>query len=764
MALENERKEQIAARVKEAMEAAKTELEREDKARNMILPEHYSTILKHPNLSAEGCYSEIDFEIEARFKTCDTYVKGREIYRQAMYHSVRNEIETKAADLKAQVKKISKDYRTLSRAARICTNPEAKKVIEEKAKALKEAEPVKNYNQLITALESYAGNGAFHMDGASVAALESIGHITDGSTLNIAQTYYERPEQLKVDFRSMDSFFEQFKYTHPEAKEKTAEELGKLFPSYDLFEKTVLQYGKDALEDTLNSSFPTMDERLDLIMINGQTLREMVAETDKIEGRKPEEVRTPEELNAVSCNILTAALKSEARVEAFMMSDKNQEYRKYYDEPVPMVGTKPKERVTMNFWERFMSKFGFYKEKVEALKEQQAMDQKMEECKKRVMAKMHEENTHGKVRVLFDPPMTKETKERLKITREIAKQNCDSFVRDIRALEEMNGIKDALTFSFFPEEAKARKGVTITGKVDVLARDKALYTSVTMMLQRNIPLEEILDITKHKELRVQIGKELKEKFPTMTADEYDDLHMSGLILQAESMEKYAKKMSKEIKSQADLDKKMPELFKSTICAQVLSMDNFMNKERVYQKYGGQEKVQAIKDKIDEVGNIYTINDLQKTTIEKYYKVLRGKEVNLQAIMMEKMQKAGILMGLQSKHPSFNPQIKSNDNLMYSALLSFHPEVMKMKEKVNNLDKDFLNDLLATGGDKYAHLEIDIFEKPAQNLTPIGPYSAKELTFGIDCVINGKGIAEFDVPRKQLNKQEEPEMDAEPFEL
>ena len=142
-----------------------------------------------------------------------------------------------------------------------------------------------------------------------------------------------------------------------------------------------------------------------------------------------------------------------------------------------------------------MSKFGFYKEKVEALKEQQAMDQKMEECKKRVMAKMREENTHRTSKILFDSPMTKETKERLKITREIAKQNCDSFVRDIRALEEMNGIKDALTFSFFPEEAKARQGVTISGKVDELARDKALYTSVTMMLQRKIPLEEILDIT-----------------------------------------------------------------------------------------------------------------------------------------------------------------------------------------------------------------------------------------------------------------------------
>ena len=71
-----------------------------------VMPEHYSTILKHPNLEATGFYSELDFEMGARLKRCDTFIKTKGILENAMYDHVRGEIETKGGDLKKEVIKL----------------------------------------------------------------------------------------------------------------------------------------------------------------------------------------------------------------------------------------------------------------------------------------------------------------------------------------------------------------------------------------------------------------------------------------------------------------------------------------------------------------------------------------------------------------------------------------------------------------------------------------------------------------------------------
>ena len=756
MGLSEETKSIIA----EAVNAAKEELEN-----YQDIPEHYSVIMKHPGIDAKGYYSEIDMDIAARLKKCDTYAQRKTIYEQAMYHHVRGEIETKAEGLKKQVQEISKQHRVLTRAARLCKDPEAQKVILDRANALKESEAVKDYNLLLTGLECYAGINP-KMDGKTVAAFNSIGYVTSGNIhyegFNGYGIIHERPEQIKIEFRNMDEYLEQFKLSHPGAKKKTQKELDDLSPSYELFEKSVMQYGKDALEDTLNSSFDNMDERLDFIMINGQTLRERIMENDKMEGRKPEEKHTLEELNDISCNILTAALKSGARVEAFMLQGENVGGKRFFEEPVPIVATPPEERVTMTFWERFIAFFGLHKdkEKVEKFNEQQEMDRKMDECKKRVRDKIEKDNASRKIPIIFTEPITKEKKERLKITREIAKENCDNFIRDVRVMERTEGIKENLTYSFFPEEEKERRAVSITGKVDTLERDKPLYICVTMMMKKGIPLEEVLDLTKHKELRMEIGRELKEKFPTMTGEEYDALHLDGLRLLGNAMDEYAKKMSSDIKSFTDIQNKFAELYVGTMCLQVLGMDNFINKEKAIADCGGKENFDTLIHKAEEMSNIYSIKNKQKTILQKYYQVLTDEGVNIGEVMMDNMQKVGILQGLKSPNPTFAPQIESGDILMYTSFVNDHPQVIKLQEKANNLDREFLNDLLNSGGEQHAHMELEIFEERKVNLTSIGSWEANSMPFKVNMVINGEGIAKFDVPEKQISKQEETEIEEE----
>ena len=112
------KKGNVSENAKKAIMDAELELQKYPE-----MPEHYSTMLKHPSMDATGYYSELDFEIAARLKRCETSVQTKGILEKAMYDHVRGEIETKGAELKNEIIKISKQHRMITRAARIYAQP-----------------------------------------------------------------------------------------------------------------------------------------------------------------------------------------------------------------------------------------------------------------------------------------------------------------------------------------------------------------------------------------------------------------------------------------------------------------------------------------------------------------------------------------------------------------------------------------------------------------------------------------------------------------
>ena len=114
-----------------------------------VMPEHYSTMLKHPSMDATGYYSELDFEIAARLKRCDTFIQTQGMLDKAMYDHVRGEIETKGKDLKTVITKLSKQHRILTRAARICQDSAAKAELMGMADSLKNSYALQQYHHLI---------------------------------------------------------------------------------------------------------------------------------------------------------------------------------------------------------------------------------------------------------------------------------------------------------------------------------------------------------------------------------------------------------------------------------------------------------------------------------------------------------------------------------------------------------------------------------------------------------------------------------------
>ncbi|MBR4981852.1 MAG: hypothetical protein IKY94_04765, partial [Lachnospiraceae bacterium] len=209
--------EKIQENIKKAMIDA--ELELQDYP---VMPEHYSTMLKHPSMDATGYYSELDFEIAAKMRRCETSLQTKGILEKAMYDHVRGEIETKGAELKNEVIKLSKQHRILTRAARMCDDPETKDELIRMADTLKSSKAVKDYNHLITALEYYSGihAGEKRIPSEAIEALDRcIGYQTDGYIAKPSMDSSERlktlPSKVKIDLGNMDKFAEQMMQSHP---------------------------------------------------------------------------------------------------------------------------------------------------------------------------------------------------------------------------------------------------------------------------------------------------------------------------------------------------------------------------------------------------------------------------------------------------------------------------------------------------------------------------------------------------------------------
>lgn len=724
-----------------------------------IMPEHYSTVLKHPNLNATGFYSELDFEIGARLKRCDTFIKNKGILDKAMYDYVHREIDIKGAELKKKVDWISRQHRLYTRAARICEDSEARQKILDKAEELKQSKELKDYNLLITGLEYYAGVKEGKIPNECLDALEKhIGYCTDGIVVKPAQDtskrLKERPSKIKIEMGNMDRFVEQIEKSHPGFRGKSSVE--NQLAAKRVFDKTVKLYAKDACGDVLDACVSDKEERLDFLIINGQTLREMIEE--KTGKKQP----TKEEIDDLSCEYVAAALKSGGRVEAFAPHLITEGTKIYRPNPVVIEGTKPQERITLNFWESWMSKLGFYKEKLEKFKAQQAMDRKMEECRERVrrkityapktMAEVKEAIAKGKMKRTLDNALTPKQKKEQVFRQNLMEKYKDDYIKSVRMRETINWQRDKLLYSFFPKERDEKEGVKLESKnpeVPQLLRSAPLYYVVAAMLKEDYSLDKVMDPNQFADVRERIGNDFREKFAVMTKEEFTKLHIDSMTILAKEMPKMIKGMSQEIKTKEDFREKYPKYFVIATCMNGLQMDRMTTPEAV--AYGGGEKAyDALVTQLREANSIFGLKSKYDAVYRNFHKVLDGGSVSVADLMKVNLHEEVILKGLREKEPHLSPKLLENDTLLMENNLQHHPEVIKCQKKVDRLDEKAIDSVLRNQGSSILDMKIEVYGKAMKNTKEFGNMEIGE-ELGMNVVINGQNMVQVQEPELEEEK-------------
>ncbi|MBR5229441.1 MAG: hypothetical protein IKW01_01180 [Firmicutes bacterium] len=729
---------------KQAAKDAAIEQAKEELKNYPNIPEHYDTISKAPNLKMEGIFSEIDLDIARRLKRCDIFAKRRNILELAHYKYVRKTIEEGTKNgLRQELARISRKHRLLTRAARICKDKDAKLELLKEAEALKKEPAVKSFNLLIDGLEVYAGASADKtLSYDSILAFEKeLGYMTYGgpSHRGMSAGFRQRPEKITIKMENMDDVLEKYKVSHPGAKRKSPEQLEKVKPTYEMFSRVAPVFAQDACKDALECHVGSISDNLDLIIVGGKTLRECIKEKDNLEELSKEQI------DDIGCNYVAAALKNGNRVEAFVPLDHLSGSKIYYSEPVTITCSSPKERVTLNLWEKWMSVFGFYKDKVKLVEQQMAEDKAMEECRNKVRA-MAAENAKlefkgKKPPFVFRPNREEQAAKADKLSREVLKDNkekfIDDYIEEVRHYEISNAERVKLKHSFFPDEVSNFK-LENDNQLRSLARDMPLYYSIYLMGKEGIPYEEILDVRNfpHEEKRKEIGKKLKDSFKTMTGEEFDKMHLECMEYFAEQIKPFAEKMSEKIHDHKTLMENYTMLRLGTLGIKVSAMDDFsVDSKIVREKYGAEKFDKLVKTLHGAGTSVYSLNKLHDLNLQRYHALLTGDPLNLNDMAELKIHEAAVLKGLKNKELGVN--IDDFNIISTKMMMSENPEFKKLETKIENGDVKVLTDLVVGGGKNTIKVDLQVSSGKTKTVE--------------DIIINGKNSFELEGPELEKGR-------------
>lgn len=319
---------------------------------------------------------------------------------------------------------------------------------------------------------------------------------------------------LKINFMDFDSIVAQKYFSNPLSLGKGPQTLPQDVANAASVEGLLDRYASATADRALNPAFSRGEKdtagylnRGDLIIVDGKTVGEILAERERMTPRNPN--MTMDELNEYrrqqTNEIVAAGLMAGKRVEAFLPDKRG----RIPSEPIQITKSgyepSPLKKVTLNAWERHFSKHGFFKEKAAKAAEYQ----RFMEARERVQQKN---------RSVLGSDMQSSASRNIK----------EMFFR--KWVEDNGPIPDSMAGSF-----STGRGALTT-------------TAVCAMLNEGHCMEDILDPEKLVDIKLKAGAQTANK---MQADDKEWI--------AHTLYNGRKALIREMDRLADFDITDPEL-------------------------------------------------------------------------------------------------------------------------------------------------------------------------------------------------------------
>lgn len=271
---------------------------------------------------------------------------------------------------------IYENNRLLPRASKLCQDREGSRILYEQLCALKLNRDVLEYERYVEGLEYAVGLKSGPIPDDIKAYYEAANIPLDEKLIAKNRELDRSMTKLDVSFQNFDNSILHYAVTQPENWGRKPEEL--LEAGIDFaaeIESRIPPYARTTADRVLTPLFAAAEEnetgdlpisRGDYIIVDGMTVRErMMEEYREQNGENMDnfDAYYAENVRQKANEYVSAALMADKRVEAFVpdkagrIADEPMQITKSGYEPSPL------RKVTLNAWERFFAKRGFFKEK-----------------------------------------------------------------------------------------------------------------------------------------------------------------------------------------------------------------------------------------------------------------------------------------------------------------------------------------------------------------------------------------------------------------
>ena len=441
------------------------------------MPESIESSVRYPGVDPIGKSSVIDMRMAEREAKINATLESRspEVQEYARSLLLLHKIDLEGARLDFAMTGVSVKHKAATRASKLCLDPVGRDLLHQQSRVLESDQAVEQYDLYMQGVEFAAGvrTGPVPQEVQDLYS-QRLKQPLNLELIKKAAQLDHTPRELKVEFQNLDHKLLQEAFADPKNWGKSQFAAEKTAITADQASQSIVPYARATTSRLLDPLYNNIEgltgtpiiNRADNIIVDGKTVRERMYEDFVAAGNSPQDFYTHFQQNykTKTNEYVAGALMAGKRVEAFIPGKDG----RVPDEPMQITKTgyepSPVNAVTLNAWERFWSKRGFYKEKAKAAVEYQR---------------------------------TMEARERVKSTNLSATYD----------LHQAPGpyTKDPFFSNWVKENGPLPETVPHSYSV---TRSALTTTAACLMAAKGYPVEDIFDPTKLQNEKQQIGSEV----------------------------------------------------------------------------------------------------------------------------------------------------------------------------------------------------------------------------------------------------------------
>ena len=352
------------------------------------MPESMESCVRYPGLDPIGKSSIIDMKFAEQEANINATLESRspEVQEYARSLLLLSKIDLEGARLNFAMTAASVKHKAATRASKLCLDPVGRDLLRQQSRALESDPAVEQYKLYMQGVEYAAGvrTGPVPQEVQNLFS-ERLKKPLDLELIKKAAQMDHTPRELKVEFQNLHHRLKQELFADPKNWDKDSFAVYRDNLTSDQASQSIIPYARATATRLLDPLYRDMESlngspiinRADNIIVDGKTVRERMMEEYVAAGNNAQDFYGyfSQNYKAKTGEYVAAALMAGKRVEAFIPGKDG----RIPDEPMQITKTgyepTPVEAVTLNAWERFWSKRGFYKEKAKAAVEyQRTMD------------------------------------------------------------------------------------------------------------------------------------------------------------------------------------------------------------------------------------------------------------------------------------------------------------------------------------------------------------------------------------------------------